>query len=118
MLRRRLTWFALPAGAYALSFLWLHQMAFFFPLVIMSAPVGILALFDDSYGYARHAHNDGVLLILIHAIFWGLFFYAVWNAKNMEVPLKVLGWIFITLLAMLVLTMYGCATRVDYSIGC
>ena len=107
LLSRRLTWISTLFLAYLASFSWLTGMALCVPYVIMNAPLGITALFHPPINNAAAKVNLGPAEWGVHLVFWTLFLAGLIGCRSLN-PWVVRG-IFVIVLLILALTMYGCA---------
>jgi hypothetical protein len=80
------------------------------PYVIYEAPKGIVSIWlpDVATFQGNHAGDVGrILAILIHCIFWPIFFICLAGAKRSN--LRFLKSVFFTMLGLILLMLYGCA---------
>ena len=107
ILRSYWTWIILLVGSYGLSFLWITGFVICVPYVLMMAPLGLTSLFNPPLNSAHARTSLGPTELMIHLIFWSLFFTGLITCKRLNINL--LRIIFSAIIVILILTMYGCA---------
>ena len=107
LLTTRKTWIVMLVGSYLLSIIWLSGSAICVPYVIAMAPLGLTSLFYPPVNPANARVALGPPELLLHAVFWSLFVIGLVGCKRLNRHL--LRGIFLVVVILLVLTMYGCS---------
>ncbi|MES2594563.1 MAG: hypothetical protein V4662_04470 [Verrucomicrobiota bacterium] len=93
--------------AYLLAIPGLGPGAFFVPIVVIQAPLGIISYFDKISVDGLVTH--GPAIALIHCGFWLLFLTGLMGRNTMGLPWLRAIWF--TLVIMLIMSVAGCATH-------
>jgi hypothetical protein len=111
--RRRLTWLLLIVVGYLSSFLWLGAFVVMVPVLIASAPFGLLSIFAPTLD--PHSPHGQQLTGIIHAIFWPLYLLGLVGSPFLNI--HFLRTLFIIVTVVVLLTMYGCAAHYHINPG-
>ncbi|MCP5557918.1 MAG: hypothetical protein H7A55_09225 [Verrucomicrobiaceae bacterium] len=103
-LRLAKSWILLPFVAYLFAFPALGSGAMFVPIVIARAPLGIISYFDK---VDLNDYQHGGQIVVLHLVFWLLLAVGTFGRQNM--PLWLLRSIWVVLVAMLFMSVSGCA---------
>lgn len=107
-LRRARYWVLLPFGTYLIAIPGLGPGAYFVPVVVYLAPLGVISYFDDvSLDFERSGHQTA--LLGIHAVFW--FFFVLGLTKRERFSLRVLTTIWVGLVVLLFMSVTGCTMK-------
>lgn len=98
------SWVALPFVAYLFAIPCLGAGAWFVPVVIAKAPLGVISFFDK-VTLDDHQHQSEV--VVLHLVFWTLF--AVGLMGRRRLPLWGLRMVWVVLVILLVMSVSGCA---------
>jgi hypothetical protein len=106
-LRCALSWVLLPVIAWLASIPCLGAGAFFVPIVVQNAPLGVIGCFEKIVipptGY------QAVAMVIIHACFWLLFITGLVFRRRL--PLVWLRLIWLVLVTALFMSISGCAVQ-------
>jgi hypothetical protein len=108
LLRRWWSWVLLPIVAWLFSIPCLGRGAFFVPIVVRNAPLGIIGYFEKIT--VNPTEDQFVAIATIHAIFWLLFITGL--ALRQILPLGWLRAIWCVLAAALFMSISGCAAQI------
>lgn len=106
-LRLARSWILLPFVAYFFSIPVLGGGAFFVPIVIMNAPLGIIGYFQQIS--LSPTPGQGIAILVIHAVFWVLFITGL--SFRRALPRACLWTIWLILVTALFMSVSGCAYR-------
>jgi hypothetical protein len=106
-LRRWWSWLLLPPIAWFISIPFLGGGAFFLPVVIGHAPLGIIAYFDTITVTPKPSQS--AIIAVIHVGFWTLFLTGF--ALRHVLPIRWLRTIWIVLAVALFMSVSGCAVQ-------
>ena len=107
-LRRARYWVLLPFGTYLIAIPGLGPGAYFVPVVVYLAPLGVISYFDDvSLDFERSGHQTA--LLGIHAVFW--FFFVLGLIKRERFSVRVLTTIWVGLVVLLFMSVTGCTMK-------
>lgn len=106
-LRLARSWLLLPIVAWLLAIPCLGAGAFFVPIVIANAPLGIIGYFQEIT--VNPTDEQAVAISAIHAGFWLLFI--IGTALRHKLPLVWLLLIWLTLVTALFMSVSGCAVQ-------
>jgi hypothetical protein len=106
-LRLARSWLLLPVVTYPFSFATLGAGAFFVPIVIFNAPLGILGYFEPIT--VNPTPQQQTAIVVIHAVFWLLFITGISLRRVLALPW--LWSIWLVLVAALFMSISGCASQ-------
>ena len=100
-------WVALPFVAYLLAIPGLGAAAWFVPIVVWYAPLGIVSYFSDvTFSQAESYHS---VFLVFHMVFWGLTMVGIVGCQRLST--KILTTIWLILVTLLLMSITGCYSK-------
>jgi hypothetical protein len=107
-LRKARYWVMLPFAAYLIAIPGLGPGAYFVPIVVYLAPLGVISYFDEvSLDMETSVHR--AVLIGLHLVFW--FFIVLGLMKRERFSVRVLTTIWLGLVVLLFMSVTGCTMK-------
>lgn len=103
ILRLARSWVLLPFLAYLFAIPGLGPGAWFVPIVVAEAPLGIISYFDK---VALDGHQHQREIVILHCVFWT--FLVAGIAGRRQLPVWLLRTFWISLVIMLFMSVSGC----------